>query len=274
MSVALVAADLDRTLIYSRSAISGADAACLVRVEASASGHESFVTGDAAALLTRLATEHLLVPVTTRTVEQLARVSLPGPAPRYAVAANGGVLLVDGVIDPDWAAVVTARLAGGAPLTAALAAITRYLPAAAVIDRRAAQGLFCYAIVDRAAIAPDAIEGLRHWAQPAGWTMSLQGRKLYLVPRRLTKSAAVAEVARRCVADVVLAAGDSWLDLDLLQSADRAIRPGHGELALAGWCEPHVRALDTVGIAAGQEIAAWLLEQATAVAEARVRSLR
>ena len=37
------------------------------------------------------------VPVTTRVVEQYRRVELPGAPPQYAIAANGGVLLIDGV---------------------------------------------------------------------------------------------------------------------------------------------------------------------------------
>ena len=55
---------------------------------------------------------------------------------------------------------------------------------------------------------PDA--GRASWPRPRpgptarGWQLSLQGRKLYWVPRALTKSAAVAEVARRVGADVDL----------------------------------------------------------------------
>ncbi len=35
------------------------------------------------------------------------------------------------------------------------------------------------------------------WAEARGWTVSLQGRKIYAVPKPLTKSAAMREVARR-----------------------------------------------------------------------------
>jgi hypothetical protein len=88
--------------------------------------------------------------------------------------------------------------------------------------------------------------------------VSLQGRKIYLVPAALTKSAAVAEVARRVGAGIVLAAGDSLLDRDLLSFADAAIRPGHGELAELGWSEPHVETLPETGLAAGEAIVDWL----------------
>ena len=92
------------------------------------------------------------------------------------------------------------------------------------------------------------------WAEDRGWTVSLQGRKIYAVPKPLTKSAAVREVARRTGADLTLAAGDSLLDADLLLAADRGWRPGHGELADAGWTAPPITALPERGVAAGERI--------------------
>ena len=254
----MLAADLDRTLIYSRSAAGGyPSSAELVTVEYYDGAPASFMTAAAAAMLAELAGQHLLVPVTTRTQAQLARVVLPGPAPRYAVAANGGVLLVDGVPDLGWAALVRARLDAVAPLAEAVDAFRAACDPDCCPTIRSAQDMFCYAVVDRDLLPAEAVEELSAWAVPAGWVTSLQGRKLYLVPQPLTKSAAIAEVADRAGARIVLAAGDSYLDLDLLQHADRSVRPGHGELAVAGWREPHVDVLDSTGVVAGEQIVAW-----------------
>jgi hypothetical protein len=87
--------------------------------------------------------------------------------------------------------------------------------------------------------------------------VSLQGRKLYLVPTPLTKSSAVAEVARRTGTTFMLAAGDSLLDIDLLEAADRGVHPGHGEIADSGWSAPTVDALTATGLRAGEEILRW-----------------
>jgi phosphoserine phosphatase len=268
-AAALMAVDLDRTLIYSRAAIDaesrGWDAADLVLVESTAAGHQSFVTSVAAATLAELGGRGLLVPVTTRTREQLGRVALPGPPPRHAVAANGGVLLVDGRTDEVWAARVQGRLGGVAGLPEALAVLGRGPQSDWIQTVRVAEDLFCYAIVDRSALtgrAAEELASLHAWAESAGWTVSLQGRKLYLVPSPLTKSAAVAELAERLAPSVILAAGDSLLDRELLSFADRAVRPGHGELAALGWREPHVDVLASVGLRAGQEIVSWLSDHA------------
>ncbi|KAB8170835.1 HAD family hydrolase [Streptomyces sp. 3MP-14] len=263
----LVASDLDRTLIYSANALeltcADRDAPRLLAVETYRGRPQSFVTEAAAALLARLAAHPaaVFVPTTTRTREQYLRVRLPGPAPRYAICANGGHLLVDGVSDPDWHRAVTRRLAAEcAPLDAIRGRVRATADPEWLLRDRVAEDLFAYLVVDRERL-PDAWpKALAEWAAPRGWTVSLQGRKLYVVPEPLTKSAAVAEVARRAGTERVLSAGDSLLDRDLLLAADAAWRPGHGELATSGWTAPHVTGLDERGVSCGESILRALLD--------------
>jgi hypothetical protein len=260
----LVASDLDRTLIYSAAA--AGDRALVadgvVPVERLGGRPISFMTATAARVLEELAHRHLVVPVTTRTPAQLARVRLPGPPARYAVAGNGGALLVDGEPDAAWARGVRSRLRAVAPLDRAVAALSAVCDPAWTAKLRVADDLFCYAVVDRGAMPDDVPDRLRSWAGPNGWGVSVQGRKLYLVPVPLTKSSAVAEVARREGTDRLVAAGDSFLDVDLLTAADRGVRPGHGELAERGWSVPTVDVLRSTGLRAGEEILAWFAARA------------
>jgi hydroxymethylpyrimidine pyrophosphatase-like HAD family hydrolase len=252
----LIATDLDRTLIYSAAA-AGRPVEDLVAVEHLDGRAISYMTAAGLQLLAELAAEHVVVPVTTRTPEQLARVRLPGAPQRYAVAANGGVLLIDGTPDPEWAERVRTVVAGAAPVEEAHAVLDAACDPDWAKPPRIAAGLFCYRVVERALLPAEVIAGLGAWAGPAGWVVSLQGRKVYLVPRELTKSRAVAEVARRAGTDTTLAAGDSLLDIDLLAAADRGVRPGHGEIHDSGWAAPHVRALRSAGFAAGEDILRW-----------------
>lgn len=124
--------------------------------------------------------------------------------------------------------------------------------------------LFCYVVLrdgQRAELEGSRLGDLTVLLDGWGYTVSLQGRKLYAVPRPLTKSAAVAEVVSRCGADGFVSAGDSLLDVDLLVAARAARRPRHGELLAAGWEHPGVDLTGGVGAAAGEEIARWLLAQ-------------
>jgi hypothetical protein len=262
----LFACDLDRTLIYSRAALGLAaelPAPPLVTVEELDGRPISFMTRAAYDELAGLAFDHLFVPVTTRTRAQLQRVQLGGPPPLYQVAANGGILLVDGVVDRNWSAAVTHAVSRVAPLTEAVAALSVACAEGWAAPPKIAEGLFCYVVVDRIAMPAAALDDLRAWARPAGWTVSLQGRKLYLVPGPLTKSAAVTEIARRAGSELVLAAGDSLLDIDLLLGADRGVHPAHGEIAGSGWSAPHVETLHSVGVQAGEEIVGWLSARAS-----------
>ncbi|MEU4305467.1 HAD family hydrolase [Streptomyces rochei] len=264
----LVASDLDRTLIYSAAALGltmpDAQAPRLLCVEVYQSRPLSYMTETAARLLTELGGAAAFVPTTTRTREQYRRISLPGRPAKYAICANGGHLLVDGVSDPDWQARVSARLADEC---ASLAEVRDHLMNTAdplwVRKHRVAEDLFAYLVVERELLPQEWVKELAVWAENRGWTVSLQGRKIYAVPKPLTKSAAVREVARRTGADLTLAAGDSLLDADLLLAADRGWRPGHGELADSGWTAPTISALPERGVLAGERILQEFLRAAS-----------
>ncbi|WP_019631010.1 hypothetical protein [Actinomadura atramentaria] len=259
----LACSDLDRTLIYSAAACGpGTDLDGLSCVEMYDGAPLSYMEPDALRDLAALAAETVFVPVTTRTVEQYARVELP-VAPAYAICANGGHLLVDGRDDPDWAAAVRTRAADAA---APLAEVAARLAAAGpfLLRSRTAAGLFAYGIVDRAAIPPGWLDDLTGWCAERNWRTSLQGRKVYCLPTGLTKAAAAREVARRTGASLLLAAGDSLLDRDLLEAADAAVRPAHGELHDTGWSGADVTA--SGGVAAGAEVIAWFRARAARIA--------
>ena len=270
MTSVVVTSDLDRTLIYSPSALMLADTEHTVQrlmcVEVYKGKPLSFVTEKAAAMIEHLNEAGVLVPTTTRTVAQFQRIALPGPAPKFALCANGGRLLRDGVEDMDFTAAVTDRLASaGAPLEEMRAELTRAAHAAGrqqfVEKVRDASGLFCYAVVDRKRLPVGWVEELTAFAADRAWGVSVQGRKVYLVPTALTKAAAAREVVEMMGANRMLAAGDSLLDADLLDAADAGIRPGHGELAESGWDRPHVVAAPARGVVAGEQIVDWMTTQ-------------
>jgi len=266
----VIAADLDRTLVYSSAALMLQHDSPAVRrllcVELYEGLPLSFVTETAAAGIEQLNEAGALVPVTTRTVEQYQRIALPGPAPKFALCANGGRLLRDGVEDLDFSAAVSARLAeAGAPLAEIRAELDRVSTSATartyVKKVRDASGLFCYAVVEREQVPAGWLEELTGFALERAWHVSVQGRKVYLVPASLTKGAAAREVADILGAGSLLTAGDSLLDADLLESADEAIRPAHGELHEAGWSRDHVAVTAATGVMAGEEIVRWMLDR-------------
>ncbi|MBC7631660.1 hypothetical protein [Aeromicrobium sp.] len=267
----VVVSDLDQTLIYSSATLrlleADQDAPRLVCVEVYQGAPLSFVTETAAGHLTDLAEAGVFVPATTRTIEQFRRVHLPGPAPKFALCANGGRLLRDGIEDLDFTAAVTERLSGaGAPFAEMLDELHRASAGergASFVEKvRDASGLFCYVVVNRAAMPASWVNDLMAFAEERGWGVSVQGRKVYCVPAALTKATAAREVSDMLGATRLLAAGDSLLDAELLEVADVAVRPRHGELADASWSRPHLRVTTSAGVRAGEEITAWMVAEA------------
>lgn len=260
----LVASDLDRTLIYSKNSLwldtADKDAPAMVVSEVYQGAPLSFMTRAAEDLLREISQKTLFVPVTTRTQEQFERIQLPVRTPPYAVTSNGGVLLKDGVRDNAWHAHITDRVASEC---APLPIIEGYLGKAEfspwILRIRRAEDLFLYAIVDREAIPSGFIDELEGFAHAAGWSVSLQGRKLYCVPLPVNKSDTLAEVARRTESATIIAAGDSLLDQQMLELACVAFRPLHGELHDAGFTAPHLRLTASRGILAGEEILQGIL---------------
>jgi hypothetical protein len=258
-STTMLACDLDRTLIYSSSAfwLDRPDdvAPSIVVSELYRGVPISFMTRAAERLLLRVMAATVVVPVTTRTVAQYRRVQLPGAVPDYAITTNGGVLLVNGSPDAQWRAAIGRRTAADcAPLhvVEALLANPEFQPW--VIQIRNAEDLFVYAIVDREVMPVDFVSRLDGACRALGWSVSLQGRKLYCVPEPVTKSAAVEEVRRRTGAGTVIAAGDSLLDRQMLDLATIAFRPAHGELEDTGHSSPNLTVTRSRGIMAGEEL--------------------
>jgi hypothetical protein len=260
----LIAADLDRTLIYSAAALglgtAGASPPRLVVAELRDGLPLSYYTHAADRILEALGQAFPLVPVTTRTVAQFRRVRLTGRPPRFAVIANGGHLLIDGKPDTEWAHHVTSRIAGACvSMDEVHAHLTAIADSSWLLRLHTAEDLFCYAIVDRDQLPPSLMDDLTAWSASRGWTTSLQGRKLYCLPAPLTKEAAVAEIGRRVGGDLMIAAGDSLLDQGLLVASAAGIRPAHGELHDRGWQPDRIAVTTTAGVLAGAEIAAFLL---------------
>lgn len=91
--------DLDNTIIYSYKHEIGPAKRC---VEIYQGREISFITDKTYELLKSVSEKVLMVPTTTRTVEQYDRIDLGIGAFKYVLACNGGVLLVDGAEDVPW----------------------------------------------------------------------------------------------------------------------------------------------------------------------------
>lgn len=264
----VTAFDLDRTLIYSVASMGDPAVLPPLKIVEYFEGEVlSRMTNTSWSLLTELMRVAEVVPVTTRTQAQYERVALPR-TPQYAICANGGVLLVDGVRDPEWDAWVHGIVALSAPLVEVLAVFDEVADESWVKKAKAAEGLFCYLVANSRKEIPG--KWLRKFTEritAMGWTVSVQGRKVYAVPAGLSKATGLMRLRDILIeshpADVrVYSTGDSLLDAPMLEAADEAIRPAHGELHDQGWNGVGVDVTTATGAMAGEEIVEWMLDRA------------
>ncbi len=231
----LFASDLDRTLIYSPRTFEGQElkeAVCPVEIYENRP--ISYMTQNAVMMLRELSKRMLFVPVTTRTKLQYLRIHLfqNEISPKYAVTSNGGTIFINNKEDEGWNSHIKS-LRGDCLL---LEDIVRRFDEirndcwVVTTSGKVADGLFYYCLVDRETIPLRELLDFTGWANQQNWEVSLQGRKLYLVPNYVSKRNAVAYIKENEGVSKVIASGDSLLDLSMLKYANLGIVPQHGEL--------------------------------------------
>ncbi|MNO28173.1 Sucrose-6F-phosphate phosphohydrolase [compost metagenome] len=230
----IYASDLDRTLIYSLGAIGVPEnTPGLIPAEMIEGKTRSYISQQALNQLLDLTTRVIFIPVTTRTIQQYKRINLfqETVIPDYAVTSNGGNILIGGVVDREWREAI-GRLVARHSATAE--EVRSYIKAVVredwIISEHYCDALFYTFVVYRDQLPLDEITNLSDRLYNLGWRVSLQGRKLYAVPAAVNKSDAILHLRRTVRSEPMVASGDSLLDKSLLESADYAIAPCHGEI--------------------------------------------
>jgi hypothetical protein len=260
----LFASDLDQTLIYSPRSfrlLPNALLPAISLVETYEGRGISFMTDHAIGHLRQLASQYYFVPVTTRTVEQYQRISLfhEQIIPAYGVVSNGGNVIVNGVVDQDWNKMIKEKISQMCLCTQdILSQFHEISHTSWAGPLKMADSCFHYCIVERDNVPTDALASFSLWAKAQNWKISLQGRKLYIVPEVVNKWDAVMYIRDLIKEKVVIAAGDSLLDLCMLEAANYAIAPCHGEI-WDSYCsgmlpDSSIQFTNQAGIFAAQEI--------------------
>ncbi|ETI68448.1 hypothetical protein [Neobacillus vireti] len=230
----IFASDLDRTLMYSKRAIQelgNAGGAELKPVEKKDNNWVAYMTEASFIALEELARQSLFVPVTTRTTEQFKRfVIFAHDIPiKYAITSNGAVILNQGVPMEEWTEHIFARLHTESVQQDELLAIIQREGFHFDGQKKQAEKLFFYYILNSQPSLFDR-KVLNELVLKYGWRISLQGRKLYFIPRAISKGDALEFICKLEGTKAIAGAGDSILDWDFLQNCQYRFVPRHGEL--------------------------------------------
>lgn len=256
----IIASDLDRTLIYSNRAMDelGRPADLLLKPVENREGRwVSFMTKSSFKSLERLCQDYLFVPITTRTIEQYKRICIfrQELTPRYAVTSNGANILLQGERVIEWSEYLFSKMRTE---TATMDEINFLLQKEFFIfegKRKQVDDLFFYYILNTTLKIEDKVT-ITNLLAPFGWNVSLQGRKLYFIPKVINKGDALAYICSHHGESALAGSGDSILDWDFLKHCRYRIVPNHGELAsdLSNFSCPGVSVTKNGGVLAGEEI--------------------
>lgn len=230
----IFASDLDQTLIYSQPLEHAEELGDrIITAELIDGKVRSYMSSSSYQLLQKLMTELIFIPVTTRTMYQYNRIHLISQMlkPTYAVTSNGGNILIDGQPDLEWQASVVARVSESSDhVQDVRILLDQVLSPEWVISSSYCDELFFSHIIDRAKLPLEEVTQMSAELQRMGWSTSIQGRKVYVVPQVVNKRDAIQHLKQLTGESQVVASGDSLLDRILIDFADYSIAPRHGEL--------------------------------------------
>lgn len=249
--------DLDGTLVFSARAVrkwdgkepSGEPYVCVDVIE-----------GRAVAWATRKTVESLrslpmvVVPTTSRSVEQYLRMTLMAPV-SWAIVEAGSTVLRDGTPDACWETEVRLRCSTA---SAPIGDVRQLLVGLATTPR----GEHMLVVKVESSEAANALaRDLQVRVDPLGWRAASDGRRVYLMPQAVTKARAAAWVSDRLGGTFRVAAGDSELDRTLLEWADFAMIPAHSPAAGFALHLPRAGVTECGGPRAAEQICDWMTRQ-------------
>lgn len=210
--------DLDNTIIYSYRHDIGEKKIC---VETYQGRESSFITEITYALLQELKAQALIVPISTRTIEQYERIDLRVGSFPYALVCNGGVLLVNGERDESWYRQSLRDIEMSYDELRMAKTFLENEPRRK-LDVRFIEKMFVFT---KCMEPENVIHSLRAKLNAENVDIFNNGEKIYIVPKNLNKGKALQRFKDYIGDSFAVAAGDSEFDVSMLRMADERLAP-------------------------------------------------
>lgn len=214
----------------------------------------SFISRKTHHLLMELKERALIVPVTTRTVEQYRRIDLQIGNISYALACNGGILLHMDRTDDAW---YRRSFDMVQESRTELQRAAEYLSEEKnrIFELRVIEDLFVFTKCKNPAETTARMQGLLDLKLT---DVFYNGEKVYVVPKQLNKGNALKRFRDYIRADYMLSAGDSIFDRPMLHEADLAAAPAG--CAFGALTEEHIHVMPGKKLFS-EELLAFLLNK-------------
>ncbi len=214
MNNILIACDLDNTLIHSYKHKKDGDV-CIEWIHDKEQGYAGEGVYE---LLAEVKKYAQFIPVTTRSIEQYSRIKwLKDTEPEYAVTTNGAILLQDGNKVPEWGEesqiVLNKYQKDLDDMLSLLEAEDAY------IRRRKVDEMYVFSYCKEGICVEDKV---REYVDKTRLDIEYSGKKIYFLPPQFNKGEAVKRLKKMFKPGFVIAAGDSEIDIPMLELADLA----------------------------------------------------
>lgn len=214
----ILCTDLDNTIIYSYKHDIGNEK---MNVELYKEREISFITKQTFELLKKVKEEFLVIPTSTRTIEQYERINLKIGTFKYALVCNGSVLLVDGKKDKDWYE-ESLRLAKPSNLEVKKALEYLENDKRRTFELRYIEDLFVFTKCDK---SETVVNELRKHLDKSLVNVFNNKEKVYVLPTLLSKGKAIERLKKYLKVEFIIAAGDSEFDISMVEAADVGLVP-------------------------------------------------
>ena len=213
----LFACDLDNTLLHSYSHKKEGD----ICIEYKNGEEQGYVTKYVHDNFSSAINGVDFVPATSRSILQTKRISFFDKFAIYIIASNGGRLLVNGKEDNEWSkttdTVFKTYKDEFDKLTKKASEESELFKYARIVDNT-----YFYLSVNDGFDVKSIFDNYQKNTTLVGLTNK---KKIYFTPEQINKGHAVLKLKEKLGSDLVVAAGDSVLDLSMLNIADIAIVP-------------------------------------------------
>lgn len=260
------ASDLDRTLIFSKKffAEQGETPTDIFPIDKVGDKEISYISNTGYANLQRINRAIEFIPVTSRTTEEYHRVfNAHTMQPKYAIVSSGGKILKNGIEDEEWNSIVNNNISEVKNTIQTISEkLTQHIPTEMIRDVRFSEDLFWRILLHDNSMVSQLLNDHSDSFKDAGYELSATGSRIYIVPRFVTKWGALEFLLNKIKATKVIAAGDSLMDLEMIQMADIGITSPHGEIYEVG-NDKDLKDLfitKNIGVPAGEEILSKVLE--------------
>jgi len=214
----ILCTDLDNTIIYSYKHDIGNEK---MNVEIYKEREISFISNHTYELLKKVNEEFLIIPTSTRTIEQYERIDLKIGTFKYALVCNGSVLLVDGKKDKDWYE-ESLRLAKPSNLEVKKALEYLENDKRRTFELRHIEDLFVFTKCYK---SETVVNELREYLDKSLVNVFNNKEKVYVLPTSLSKGKAIERLRKYLKAEFIIAAGDSEFDISMVEAADVGLVP-------------------------------------------------